>query len=179
VVQYLRQLSYCNCGLAYSRPNYVLSNEDYSQRGEFNIFETKKIETTVGSTLLLGSVARCRSPQQILLRGSPYPFSNFASGMTVLWKIQHWNGAGIDREAAVRESFPTPATLCLQTGLERTSTSSLLQALDCRSRVSLPYGRFAVDPRTISMLNFSKNGHPRSKIGKRVGGSPKQDLLGG
>jgi len=34
-------------------------------------------------------------------------------------------------------------------------------------------------PRTISVLNFSKNGHPRSKIGKRVVGSPEQDLLRG
>ena len=103
----------------------------------------------------------------------------FCFGDDLFLKIQHWNGAGIDREAAVRESFSTPATLCLQTGLQRTSTSSLLQALDCRSRVSLPYGRLAVDPRTISMLIFSKHSHPRSKIGKRVGGSPKQDLLRG
>ena len=27
--------------------------------------------------------SRCRSPKQILLRGSPFPFSNFASGVTV------------------------------------------------------------------------------------------------
>jgi len=85
--------------------------------------------------------------------------------MTVFWKIQQWNGAGIDREAAVRESFPDFATLCLQTGLKCTSTSSLLQALVCEVRKWLPYGRLAVDQ--------------RSKIGKLVGGSPEQDLLRG
>jgi len=53
--------------------------------------------------------SRCPSPKQILHRGSPYPFSNFASGMTVFWNIQHWNGAGIAREAAVRERYPAPA----------------------------------------------------------------------
>jgi len=99
--------------------------------------------------------------------------------MTVFLKIQHQNGAGIDREAAVRESFPDFAMLCLQTGLKRTSTRSLLQSLVCEVQEWLPYYRVAVDPRTISVWILSKNGHPRSKIGKSVGGSPKQDLLRG
>ena len=70
---------------------------------------------------------------------------------------------------------PASATLCLQTGLKSISTASLLQALVCRSREWHPYYSRLVDPRTISVLNF----HPRSKIGKKVKGSPKQDLLRG
>jgi len=70
-------------------------------------------------------------------------------------------------------------TLYLQTGLKRTSTSSLLQALVCEVREWLPYGRLAVDPYTISVWNFSTTGHPQRKIGKLVGGSPKQYLLRG
>ena len=103
-------------------------------------------------------------PKQILLLGSPYQFSNFASGKTVFWKIPHWNGAGIDRKAAVRESFPDFATLCSQTGLKRTSSSSLLQALVCEVREWLPYGRLAVDPRTISVLNIFSSEKEKQKM---------------
>jgi len=70
------------------------------------------METRAGNSILDFETlfsARCRSPHQFLVRGSPYLFSNFGAGMTVFQKIQRCNGAGIDRAAAVRGSYPDPA----------------------------------------------------------------------
>ena len=50
--------------------------------------------------------ARFGSPHPWLVRGSSYPFSNFGVGRAVFRKNQHWNGAGSDRAATVREADP-------------------------------------------------------------------------
>ena len=80
---------------------------------------------------------------------------------------EHWNGAGSDRAAAVREPEADPAHTfgCLEERFSRSSTSSLLQAPNCKSGVCLPYGRRAIAPCTIPALNYPKTAlSPPTKI---------------
>jgi len=49
----------------------------------------KKCDDLAGTETCFSLPARCRSPHQILVRGSPCLFSNFGTGMTVFRKIQH------------------------------------------------------------------------------------------
>ena len=68
---------------------------------------------------------------------------------------------------AVREAFPAPAMLRLQIGLKlkHTSTSSLLRVQSGQLRERGTPSR-VVAPRTISVMNFSKNIPPPTKIGE-------------
>ena len=103
---------------------------------------------------------RCRSPKQILLRGSPYPCYNLLRGLPFFEKNQHWNGAGIDLTAAVRGKSPLP-----QTSAWRSELVLVLFRPVCKHSVAEagtcpllpPCGR---SPHHF-MLIFSKNGNPR------------------
>jgi len=54
------------------------------------------------------------TPEQGLVRGGGKQFSNFGMGRAVFWKIQHSNGAGSDRAAAVRGPHPDSTTESLE-----------------------------------------------------------------
>jgi len=119
--------------------------------------------------LSYSTTARCRSPHPSRVRGSPHPFSKKGAGRAVFRKNQHWNGAGSDRAATVREAFPASAIGRLEERVGTGAFEACLQGQHCRSGV-LPVVALLVSEGVASPQHqkLVRGGSPESRFKRDI-----------
>jgi len=126
-------------------------------------------ETCSKLVISFNSCALPSPPHPSRVRGSPHPFSKKGAGRAVFRKNQHWNGAGSDRAATVREAFPASAIGRLEERVGTGAFEACLQGQHCRSGV-LPVVALLVSEGVASPQHqkLVRGGSPESRFKRDI-----------